>query len=838
MNRTMSHSILIITTAVCLVSCGEDSSKDNAETEKLQPVEVFVQAVGLDVRRVAFNADGSRILTTGGKGTTLWDARARKELKTVFANEAYSMAASRSGRFLITFNPADPGKIHICDFSKATVRSLGVIPADRLSDGSWIAGISIADDEKHFVLETGQTIKVYDSETLEQVHEIPLKESHYLFDYRKQGLSFLPGTNELLSISYDIGVSQPDVTEPDRVCKFSVNVYAIDATEPKFDFALTSTFIYSWAVSADGRTLALLFMDKRVQTVDLSNGTRKDFTLAGDEEIEAIGFENTHSLVLAGRSGVIGRLDLSTGQTNILTTTVRDHFLAVSCNDLAVSDDGRTVAFCSGYQTLVLYDVPANEITALGDPAEEILGVYYDAGGSFNVITPKSVNTQYGSNSVARAVNAQELHSVFSDQVRIHDPRTGGTEVFDAGIVRTITSVRADGNRLYAWFSRDGKLEFFWKKTPEGEEPDRNLYVAVREEPNRPPVRLEQSESYGGTIRVFDENRKALIAGFASDYLGIWDLRTGRLLDTLTEQSGNAEAFEFIGPQQCLIGTRGNVKLYDLTNNSVVKKFTPTGYYGDNRDIEKIACSPNKNIFATGDAWGLVTIWDRTKEHEVMSFRAHKDWITSLAFSPDGNYIISGSHNGKGAVINDVATGNQLAQFVSFADGEWILITPEGYFNASAGGARHLNVRMGSNVYSIDNFYEKFFNPSYVASVLGGKKAEMVADIRKGFSLPPQVKITSPGPGTEFKSDVITLVVSAKDLGGGIDEIRLYQNGKMVSDDQRGMKILGATSGSTVASTKSTTTSTAGISYDVTKTYEVTLLPGPNNFRAIAFNRE
>ncbi|MCJ7615359.1 MAG: caspase family protein, partial [Desulfobacterales bacterium] len=160
-----------------------------------------------------------------------------------------------------------------------------------------------------------------------------------------------------------------------------------------------------------------------------------------------------------------------------------------------------------------------------------------------------------------------------------------------------------------------------------------------------------------------------------------------------------------------------------------------------------------------------------------------------------------------------------ITQFISFTDGEWVVITPEGYFNTSANGAKQLNVRVGKNVYGVDNFYEKFFNPVYVASVLQGKKVEAVADIRKGILSPPDVLITSPAPGSQFSTDTLTVTVAAKDTGGGIDGIRLYHNGKAIGEDQRGLKLV-SKGGETV------------------KDYTVTLVDGVNTFRAVGFSKD
>ena len=193
-------------------------------------------------------------------------------------------------------------------------------------------------------------------------------------------------------------------------------------------------------------------------------------------------------------------------------------------------------------------------------------------------------------------------------------------------------------------------------------------------------------------------------------------------------------------------------------------------------------------------------------------------WVSSITFSNDVKRFISGGKDGT-LRLWDMNTGKEIARFISLKDGEWIVLTPEGYFNASANGAKHLNVGVGSKVYSIDNFYEKFFNPVYVASVLQGKKVDTVADIRKGILPPPDVKITSPEPNTSFSTDTVTITVSAKDTGGGIDEIRLYHNGKAIGEDTRAVKIVPKGN-------------------EAVKTYTVTLVDGANTFRATAFSKD
>jgi hypothetical protein len=147
------------------------------------------------------------------------------------------------------------------------------------------------------------------------------------------------------------------------------------------------------------------------------------------------------------------------------------------------------------------------------------------------------------------------------------------------------------------------------------------------------------------------------------------------------------------------------------------------------------------------------------------------------------------------------------------------VITPEGYFNATSNGAKYVNVRVGPmEVLSIDQFFEQFFNPTVVAQVLQGQKVQ-IKGITKDVALSPDVRIVSPKPGQIFTRETIQVEVLARDMGGGIDEIRLFHNGKVIGQEKRGIQVTGKTR-------------------EVKGVYQVSLLQGENRLRAVAFNRD
>jgi len=164
-------------------------------------------------------------------------------------------------------------------------------------------------------------------------------------------------------------------------------------------------------------------------------------------------------------------------------------------------------------------------------------------------------------------------------------------------------------------------------------------------------------------------------------------------------------------------------------------------------------------------------------------------------------------------------TKQQLADLYAFEDGEWIIMTPDGYYNASANGDKYLNVRVGSNVYGIENYRETFFRPDLVRLALSGGSLQgyrTLAEIKQ----PPKVSIVR--TAVVATSESFKLTLKLEEQGGGIGDVRLFLNGSaVVLDSSRSLKAVQKEGG------------------DATyRSYTLKLSPGSNTIRALAFNAD
>jgi WD40 repeat protein len=209
-----------------------------------------------------------------------------------------------------------------------------------------------------------------------------------------------------------------------------------------------------------------------------------------------------------------------------------------------------------------------------------------------------------------------------------------------------------------------------------------------------------------------------------------------------------------------------------------------------------------------------------------LNWKVTVNGISNIKISQDQKFIIASKMNG---IINwyDMVTGKLLFSLYLNPDNKrWILWNPQGYFDCSPGAEDligwHLN--QGENniplYYPVSQFYEKYYTPNLGSMILTGKNIASFKDEIRNMKLPPLVKITSPENNYTSSSVQITVEVDVTDQGGGIDEILLYHNGKLVETTTRGFKNI-------EEKTKASS-----------KTFTIQLSPGENLIKATAFNNE
>jgi WD40 repeat protein len=363
---------------------------------------------------------------------------------------------------------------------------------------------------------------------------------------------------------------------------------------------------------------------------------------------------------------------------------------------------------------------------------------------------------------------------------------------------------------------------------------------------------------------AFSPDGRQVLTGESNDAGTLWDAATGTLVRSLVGHSGEVRSVAFSPDgRQVLTGSDDNTaKLWDAATGTIVRSFEePSG-------VGSVAFSPNGHQVLTGSNGETARLWDAATGTLVRTFEGHTGWVSSVAFSPDGQQVLTGSHDNT-ARLWDAATGTLvrrldghsgwvasvtfspdggrlltgsldtttrvwlgetgelIATFIVSQDGEWLALTPEGFFNASSPAAGQLIAVVRENAaYDISQFWQALYRPDLVKEKLAGdpngkvKEAAAQLDLTKVLAsgAAPSVLITSPKWGDNSSaSDLVAVSAKVDDAGGGIGRVEWRVNGVTVAVVTR-------------------ETGEGSALHEITRTQQIALDPGENVIEVVAYN--
>jgi uncharacterized caspase-like protein len=221
----------------------------------------------------------------------------------------------------------------------------------------------------------------------------------------------------------------------------------------------------------------------------------------------------------------------------------------------------------------------------------------------------------------------------------------------------------------------------------------------------------------------------------------------------------------------------------DLGSYVVVLRFSPDG----------------KTLYVGSNSRESVGIWDTGSGSHVRDLEGNAGTPQSIQFSPDGRRVVIGNSNGTSGVW-DTASGERLAITLHASSGEWVTMTPEGFFTASEKGAELLHVVTGFETIGIDQVYQALYRPDLVREKIAGDPRGLVREAAGRLDLTkvmqsgaaPRVHIVSPASGDSSPTDELTVEVEVAEQGGGIGKVEWRVNGLTLGVEERGLARLDA----------------------------------------------
>ena len=719
------------------------------------------------VETLTFSSDG-KLLASGSEDKTikLWDVLMGVELRTFVGHSAKisSLAFSPDGKLLAS--GSHDGTIKVWEIATGKVIKT---QKQRSSDNTDLVNSVAFSPDGKILASAGNDIKLWNVATGEIVRTIDILAEDFSKDF--YNLSFSFDGKQLFSV-YEGSIKIWNVES--GLESRTVNKFAKDETLITYNLV--------------GETFITKVNDKKFKISNLNSETEIT-NLVGD--LDGVNFA---SFSLDGKNMATANDDNTVKIWDLnLRKEIKNlvgHLKAVDC--VAFSPNSQLLASGGRDNSLKLWDVATGKV------------IYNFDGNSTNV------------NSIALSNDGKFLaNGSDDDTIKIWDLKNGSVQKTLKENSSAVCSLvfSADGKTL-ASRSYDGLT--LW-----------DIATAQR------IGTVEGSHQNECSIAFSPDNKK--VAGiFGGHSIKIIDAESGNEMQTFSENPKAITSLGFSADSKLLVsgGYDATVKLWDVTTGREIKSFD----VNDNSTaVYSAAISPDGNFAAAG-CWDYVKIWDVKSGVEIMKI-LQPVLTARLSFSPDNKTLVSigyedsirfwdvksgsetaykklpdwvsfdgylavGKINGEivkavrdGAKINliNLDTKEIQASLISITKNDWLITTPEGFFDGTPSAWKQLIWRFNDNTFDfapVETYFNDYFYPNLLQDVLNGNSPKPKAgqELEKIDRRQPKVEIAST-VNTDKRTTTVTIEVADNvdkkkqpdhQETSGAQDLRLFRNGSLV----------------------------------------------------------
>ncbi len=407
-------------------------------------------------------------------------------------------------------------------------------------------------------------------------------------------------------------------------------------------------------------------------------------TRIGKGKISEIQYSSDGTILVVATGIGIWLYDTTTYQEVALLTT---HTSAVKC--LAFSPDGDLLASADDKGTILLWhrSTGAQKVLTRGKKwvsnlvfSPDGLTLACGSGGTirfWDTISGEEKNALTGLpaniGDLAFSPDGKKIVSVTGDgEICISDRITGEPQkTFAVPTTDSIFSIA---------FSPDGKIVAIGSS-------DGNIYLSDLNTGKLMRKLTGHSEEVQRV--VFSPDGKILASSsYIDETVRIWDVHTGKHRRTLTEHTGDIEGLAFSPDGNTLASSGsgdGTIRFWDVRTGN--QKYAVTGHTDY---VYSVAFNPDGKFFASGYADGSIRFWNAETGLHLKTFKKGYE-ASGLVFSADGKTLAYAE--GLDIHLQDASTGEEKMRLTGHTWGmHSMALSPEG--NTLASGSEDTTIRL------------------------------------------------------------------------------------------------------------------------------------------------
>jgi len=299
-------------------------------------------------------------------------------------------------------------------------------------------------------------------------------------------------------------------------------------------------------------------------------------------------------------------------------------------------------------------------------------------------------------------------------------------------------------------------------------------------------VKTGEEEKYFKSVKAYTSNFSKvgnyIVTGGFDKKFSFWEIDTKEKFRDYIGHNDVVTSFDFSPDGKKIVSTSwdGKANVFD-----VISGFQMIQLIGHKGKINSVIYSKYGKYIFTGSSDGTIKMWDANKGSEIKTFEGHKSAVTSLQLTPDNQSLISCSIEGV-IKVWEISNAKEIYSYYQLSRNNWFVKARGGFFDGNAGAKKYIHFIKGMKTYNVNQFFEDFYRPgllqnAYQTKGLINENMNLEEYLQK--SPPPSLKFKTFYNDSVLKNDILNIEFQLIDNGGGIDEIKVMQNGKRILTD-------------------------------------------------------
>ncbi|MDR0409957.1 MAG: WD40 repeat domain-containing protein [Spirochaetaceae bacterium] len=706
-----------------------------------------------EIYAIAYSPAASYAVSGGtDKTVKIWDTKSGRLVKILHGHESIvsSVAYSPDGRQIVSASGGGELKIWDTITGKETIALNG--------QGGWIWQARFSPDGKRVVSASAdKSFMVWDAQSGKTLLVVPAHESAV------RCVSYSPDGKYIVSASSDGEIKLWDGETGGELRRFDG----------------VSGAVWVLAYSADGNFIVSGADDGILSVWDVETGALIHSQQTGGGAVYALAYSPNGEWIASGTADALVRVWDT--QSFALSTSLSGHGAVVSGLDF--SPDGRQLLSGSFDSFLKIWRLSDwSERLSFGginlgvrSAAWSPLGGRFVSGGEGGLITVwdaekrRQILTLSGhSAAVTQLAYSNDGATIASASVdatvRLWDARTGRETRILRGHTGSVNAVVFSPDAKRAVSASSDETLKIWDV-----ESGKTLF----------------SLTGGGALNcaAYSPDGRFVVSGDSGGSVTVWDARAKRSpLFTVRVHRGPVNSVAYSRDGRLIISASGDETAKILEADMGKELLTFGGHING---VLSAAFSPDGKRALSGDENYVVKEWDAKTGREIRTLGVFPGDVYTVSYSPEGGRMLAGS--GGGIIRLWTADGREEAMFSRYADGEWVCVSPAGFYNSSPAGAENIMVRIsgeeGERLYNLERFRSSLYRGVEGWGDPGGGLPYEGFLAGKSIFSPPELAISGSWEWGSIVERSAQLEFSVSHKNVPIDSVRVLLNGRLIASN-------------------------------------------------------